>query len=58
MAMKITITAPFGRVQVEVPQAAAVRLMLDAVRTAHLESLEDPPAWEDPATACAEEPGE
>ena len=30
---EITITAAFGRVQVEVPQAAAERLMLDAVRT-------------------------
>ena len=54
--MKVTITAAFGRVQVELPAAAAERLMLDAVRTAAY--LDNFPVWGEMQTACAEEPGE
>ena len=42
--MKTTITTLFGRVQVELPAEAAVRLMLDAVRTAHLAESESDPS--------------
>ena len=42
--MKVTITAPFGRVQVELPAAAAEQLMLNAVRTAYLAETESDPS--------------